>query len=126
MFDLVADVDSYPDFLPWCAGARVFDRKEGELKADLLIGFQMFKERFTSHVHLERPEHIHVDYVSGPLKFLYNDWRFADADGGCHVDFMVDFQFRQKLFQRLAGAVFTEAVHRMVASFEKEARRRYG
>lgn len=125
MFDLVADVDHYPHFLPWCVGARVYQRRPTELKADLMIGFQMFKERFTSHVTLDRPYHIHVDYVRGPLKYLHNDWHFAREGNGCRVDFNVDFEFRQRLFERVAGAVFTEAVHRMVASFQKEAERRY-
>ena len=107
-----------------CWSAR-FQRRPKELKADLLIGFQMFRERFTSHVVMERPDRIHVNYIKGPLKYLHNDWQFTREDGGCRVDFSVDFQFKQRIFERVAGAVFTEAVHRMVASFENEAQRRY-
>ena len=125
MFELVSDVDHYPHFLPWCIGARVFQRREGELKADLIIGFQMYKERFTSHVLLERPGHIHVNYIRGPLKYLHNDWRFTPDGNGCRVDFVVDFEFRARPFEKLVGRVFTEAVHRMVNSFETEAARRY-
>lgn len=125
MFDLVADVDHYPHFLPWCIGARVFQRREKELKADLIIGFQMYKERFTSHVLLERPGHIHVHYIRGPLRYLHNDWRFTPEGNGCRVDFTVDFEFRAKPFETLVGRVFTEAVQRMVKSFETEAARRY-
>ncbi|GAB4123167.1 MAG: type II toxin-antitoxin system RatA family toxin [Rhodothalassiaceae bacterium] len=127
MFDLVADVARYPEFLPWLLAARVYGRGEKGFQADLIVGFKMFKERFTSRVTLDRPHHIHVDYVSGPLRYLENDWRFhAVEGGGCAIDFRVDFAFRSQIFERLAGAVFTEAVSRMVRAFERRAETVYG
>ncbi|MFQ3622724.1 MAG: type II toxin-antitoxin system RatA family toxin, partial [Acetobacteraceae bacterium] len=118
MFDLVADVGRYPEFLPWCAGARVRHRDEALLIADLMIGFKMFRERFTSHVTLQRPDRIHVRYLDGPFRYLNNHWRFVPEDGGTLVDFYVDFEFRSRILQAAIGLVFNEAVRLMVASFE--------
>ena len=127
IFDLVADVGAYPNFLPWCIGARVYDRRTDGFFADLIIGFKVFKERFTSKVTLERPDHVHVDYIKGPLRYLHNDWRFEPAtDGGTNIHFTVDFEFKNKLFENLAGALFTEAVNRMVGAFERRAFAIYG
>lgn len=127
MFDLVADVERYPEFLPWLLASRVYGRQEGGFQADLIIGFKMFKERFTSKVSLERPHAVHVEYLSGPLRYLENDWRFhAVEGGGCAIDFKVDFAFKSHLFERLVGAVFTEAVSRMVRAFELRAQVIYG
>lgn len=127
MFDLVADVGSYPQFLPWIIATRIKSRSEMELVADLVVGFKMIREQFTSRVLLQRPGHIHVDYVSGPLTRLHNDWRFAPTpDGGTSIDFCVDFEFRNRVFERLAGAVFSEAFRRMVGAFEKRALQLYG
>jgi coenzyme Q-binding protein COQ10 len=127
VYDLVADVGRYPEFLPWVIGARVASRNDREMVADLVIGFKMFRERFTSRVALDRPHHIHVDYVSGPLKFLHNDWKFlSNPDGTTTVEFRVDFQFKSRMFEAVVGALFTEAVHRMVSAFEKRAAAIYG
>lgn len=122
MFDLVADVDRYPEFLPWIVGVRIRERNERMLTADLMVGFRVFRERFTSRVTLERPRHIQVDYLDGPLKYLHNDWRFEDeGEGRSRISFRVDFEFRSRLFESLAGGMFTHAVHRMVQAFEKRA-----
>ena len=127
VFDLVADVRRYPEFLPWLLAARVYNERPEGFDADLVVGFKFYKERFTSRVHLERPHRIFVDYIKGPLKYLHNEWRFTPADdGGTIVDFRVEFAFRSPVFERLVGAVFTEAVHRMVAAFEARARQVYG
>ncbi len=126
MFDLVADVAKYPQFLPWMIGARVRSNTGTEMVADLIIGFKIFRESFTSKVTLDRPSTIHVDYISGPLKYLRNEWQFAAVDGGCKVDFLVDFQFQSRMFETLVGGLFTEAVRRMVAAFETRARDLYG
>ena len=126
MYELVADVAKYPQFLPWCVGARVYDRREGELHADLLIGFKAFKERFTLRVTLDAPDQIHVDYIKGPMSHLHNDWRFADnGDGSCDVKFYVDFEFRNPVYQAAIGKLFTEAVHHMVMAFIKRAETLY-
>jgi coenzyme Q-binding protein COQ10 len=127
LFDLVADVGSYPQFLPWVVATRIRERSDTHLLADMSVGFRAIRESFTSRVSLDRPRAIHVDYVSGPLKHLTNDWHFEpDPAGGTRITFAVDFAFRSRLFERLAGAVFHEAFRRMVASFEARARVLYG
>lgn len=130
LFDLVADVGRYPEFLPWCVAARLRSRTETEMVADLTIGFGPFRESFTSRVRLDRPRHIRVSYENGPFKYLHNTWHFtAAAPGapqGCRVDFHVDFEFRSRLLSRAIGVVFQEAVRRMVAAFLTRARVMYG
>ncbi|MCS6920375.1 MAG: type II toxin-antitoxin system RatA family toxin [Elioraea sp.] len=126
LFDLVADVGRYPEFLPWCVGARVRHRDESLLIADLIIGFKMFRERFTSHVTLDRPHAIHVRYLDGPFRYLNNHWRFEPRDGGTMIDFYVDFEFRSRVLQAAIGVVFNEAVRLMVAAFERRAAKIYG
>ena len=128
MSDLVADVDRYPDFLPWCLGARVRTRSETEMVAVMTIGFGPFRESFTSRVALVRPDRIDVRYENGPFRYLANQWRFEPAEGGagCLVHFNVDFELRSKLLQLAIGAVFHETVHRMVAAFLTRARVVYG
>ncbi len=126
LFDLVADVGKYPQFLPWCVGARVRTRTETELVADLIIGFGPFRESFTSRVTLERPSHIHVRYENGPFRYLNNHWRFHPHPEGCEVEFFVDFEFRSRILQAAIGVVFNEAVRLMVNAFLKRARVVYG
>lgn len=126
MFDLVADVRRYPEFLPWCVGSRVLTSSDQELTADLTIGFKMFRETFRSRVGLDRPGHIHVAYENGPFRYLNNHWRFNAMPQGCEVDFFVDFEFRSRILQSAIGVVFHEAVRRMVNAFEKRARDIYG
>jgi coenzyme Q-binding protein COQ10 len=127
MFDLVADVGRYGEFLPWVSGVRVRSDGDTEMVADLIVGFKGLRERFTSRVSKHRPVSIHVDYVDGPLKQLLNDWRFAPhGDGGCAVDFTVDFTFRSSLFERLAGQVFDRALRKMIGAFEERAAQLYG
>jgi coenzyme Q-binding protein COQ10 len=126
LFLLVADVGSYPKFLPWCVGARVRSRTETELVADLTIGFGPFRESFTSRVTLDRPRSVQVRYENGPFRYLNNQWGFAPAPGGCRVDFFVDFEFRSRILQAAIGVVFNEAVRRMVNAFLKRARDVYG
>ncbi len=126
MFDLVADVGRYPEFLPWCAGARVRSRTETEVIADLTIGFGPFRESFTSRVALDRPREIRVRYERGPFRYLNNNWRFGPDARGTRVEFFVDFEFRSRLLQSASGGVFTEAVRRLVNAFLKRARDVYG
>lgn len=131
MFALIAEVESYPQFLPWCAGCRVRDRRadaEGEiLEADLIISFKVFRERFGSRVTL-RPEsrQIDVNYLDGPFKYLNNHWRFTPvSDTECEVDFFVDFEFRSRTLQAVIGVVFGEAMRRIVRAFEERAAQLY-
>ncbi|HVJ51532.1 MAG TPA: type II toxin-antitoxin system RatA family toxin [Aliidongia sp.] len=127
LFDLVADIEKYPQFLPWCIGARIRERGAGSVTADLVIGFKVYRERFTSHVVLTPPKQIHVTYSEGPFRYLENHWRFEPGpEGGCIIDFYVDFEFKSKMLQRLIEVLFGEAVRRMVAAFEARARALYG
>lgn len=129
LFDLVADVGRYPQFLPWCVGARVRSRSDTELLADLTIGFGPFRESFASRVALDRPRRIRVRYENGPFRYLNNHWSFT-SDGtdppGCRVDFYVDFEFRSRILQAAIGVVFHEAVRRMVNAFVRRAGEVYG
>ncbi|WP_426957138.1 type II toxin-antitoxin system RatA family toxin [Muricoccus radiodurans] len=126
MFDLVADVHRYPEFLPWCVGARIISRTDTELVADMTIGFKMFRETFRSRVTLDRPDHLHVEYLTGPFRYLNNHWRFHPIPGGTEVDFFVDFEFKSRLLQAVIGTVFNEAVRLMVRAFERRAMALYG
>jgi coenzyme Q-binding protein COQ10 len=126
LFDLVADVGRYPEFLPWLIGANVRSRTETELLADLTVGFGPFREGFTSRVALQRPSLIRVRYENGPFRYLTNQWRFLPETSGCRVDFFVDFEFRSRILQAAIGVVFNEAVRRMVNAFLKRARDVYG
>ena len=126
MFDLVADVKRYPEFLPWVTAMRV--RKDGatETVADMIVGFKGLRETFTSRVEKHRADTIHVEYVDGPLKYLRNDWRFRPEGEGCAVDFQVDFAFKNRVFEMLAGQVFGTALRRMIGAFETRAAELYG
>jgi coenzyme Q-binding protein COQ10 len=127
MFDLVADVERYPEFLPWVAAVRIRSDSPGELIADLAVGFRALRESFTSRVRKDRPNAVRVDYVDGPLKRLRNDWVFKpDGSGGTILDFAVDFEFRSRLFEALAGQFFDRAFRKMVSAFEARARELYG
>ena len=126
MFDLVADVRRYPEFLPWCVGARVLSHTDNVLTADMTIGFKMFRETFRSRVTLERPDHVHVTYETGPFRYLNNHWRFSAVPQGTEVDFFVDFEFKSRLLQLAIGMVFNEAVRLMVRAFERRAMAIYG
>jgi len=126
LFDLVADVGKYPEFLPWCVAARVRSRTERELRADLTIGFGPFRETFGSRVVLDRPHSVRVAYEKGPFRYLNNEWDFLPHQHGTEVDFIVDFEFRSRILQAAIGVVFNEAVRRMVNAFQKRARDVYG
>ena len=127
MFDLVADVARYPEFLPWIVATRVRSDNEHELIADMLVGFKAIREKFTSKVNKSRPSEIKVHYVDGPLRDLDNTWRFAPVDEhSCDVDFCVEFTFRNPLFEKMAGQYFDRAFRKMVAAFEERANKLYG
>lgn len=127
LFDLVADVGHYDEFLPWVVAVRIRSSSATETVADLVVGFNAFKERFTSRVTKQRPTAICVDYIEGPLKYLKNDWRFEPApEGGTNLHFSVDFAFRSRLFETLAGAMFDRALRRMTGAFEERAAALYG
>jgi len=127
LYELVIDIERYPEFLPWCQGARIRTRQEDLIVADLIIGFRMFRERFTSRVKPDpAAQRIDVTYAEGPFKYLENHWVFEDHPQGCQIDFYVDFEFRSKLLQKLIESLFHEAVRRMVHAFETRANHLYG
>jgi coenzyme Q-binding protein COQ10 len=140
LFELVASVERYPEFLPWCIAARIRSREpingspdRTMITADLVIGFRMIRERFTSRVSLSPPDRIDVNYSEGPFRYLNNHWIFEPVEpsathpsGGTMLDFYVDFEFHSKLLQSLMAMLFNEAVKRMVHAFETRAKQLYG
>jgi coenzyme Q-binding protein COQ10 len=127
MYDLVASVERYPEFLPWCKAARITKHEGDTFYADLVVAFKVWRERFTSKVHVVPKTGIDVEYINGPFRYLNNHWRFLPApEGGCIIDFYVDFEFRSRILQNLIGLLFNEAVSRMVGAFETRAQQLYG
>lgn len=127
MFDLVADVGRYPEFLPWVVATRVRGRTDAGMEADMLVGFKAIREKFTSRVLLDRPHSVKVHYVDGPLRDLDNNWTFTPLpDGGCELAFSVDFTFKNLMFEALAGQYIDRAFRKMVAAFEERAAALYG
>jgi coenzyme Q-binding protein COQ10 len=131
MYDLVADVASYPQFLPWCAAARIRSEtaiaESVVLDADLIISFKVFRERFGSRVTLF-PDDMKIDseYLDGPFKYMKSNWAFENTDDGCNVIFFVDFEFKNAILQGIIGLVFNEAMQRVVRAFEARANELYG
>lgn len=130
MFDLVADINSYPEFLPWCAAARVRSRAPNDsgevIEADLVISFKVFREKFGSRVTLLPDQNrIETEYLDGPFKYLKSYWVFEDAGDDCEVEFFVDFEFKNAILQKIIGVVFNEAMNRIVHAFEMRARQLY-
>jgi len=132
MYDLVADVGDYPEFLPWTAAARVRSRTKQPdgsevMEADLVISFKVFRETFASRVTLF-PDDMKIDteYLDGPFKHMISNWKFTDVEGGCTVDFFVDFEFRNRILQSAAGFFFYDAMQRIVRAFERRAQALYG
>jgi coenzyme Q-binding protein COQ10 len=132
MYDLVADVGSYPKFLPWNSAARIRSREvqlDGSevMEADLVISFKVFRERFGSRVVLwPEAQRIETEYLDGPFRHMRSTWTFRAAEGGCEVDFFVDFEFRNAILQGIIGVVFNEAMQRVVRAFERRAAELYG
>jgi coenzyme Q-binding protein COQ10 len=127
LFDLVMDIEKYPEFLPWCIGARINSRSKNEVNADVIIGYKMFRERFSSRVHYIRPNAIEVEYLKGPMRHLQNKWVFTNMRAGqCEVDFYVDFSLESKLFEKLVDQFFHKALVKMINAFETRAIQLYG
>ncbi len=131
MYDLVADVADYPEFLPWTAAARINSREDkGDhevMLADLVISFKVFRERFGSRVTLWPGDlRIDTEYLKGPFKHMESRWEFKDVEGGVDVSFFVDFEFRNRILQGAAGMFFYEAMQRIVRAFERRAAQLYG
>lgn len=127
LFDLVMDIEKYPEFLPWCLGARINARKKNEVSADVIVGYKMFRERFSSRVHYIRPNAIEVEYLKGPMRHLQNKWVFTNIRAGqCEVDFYVDFSLESKIFEKLVDQFFHKALVKMINAFEARAIALYG
>lgn len=127
MYALVADVGRYAEFLPWVVAMRVRSDTAAETIADMIVGIKGFRESFSSRVIKEPTHKIAVDYLDGPMRHLHNEWRFTPRpEGGCRVDFMVDFAFKSSLFERMAGQMFDRALRKMIAAFEARADALYG
>ncbi len=121
IFDIVADVGSYPEFLPWCVGARVYKKRGADFYSDVVIGFGAIRETWTSHVILERPNRVVSEYVKGPMKELYCEWNFTPHAEGALVDFLLIFEFKNPIFEKLAGHSFEVAAHKMLQAFSARA-----
>ena len=126
LYKLVSDVKKYPEFLPWCLGARVKNNNKNSFDADLIIGFKIYKEIYSSQIFLDNiNKKIIVNYKSGPFEYLQNHWVFNENKKGCEVEFMVDFKFKSVFLQTLMETLFAEAVKRMVSAFENRANQLY-
>jgi coenzyme Q-binding protein COQ10 len=128
LFDIVADIERYPEFIPWCVACRVTKRQDDVIWGDLMVGFKVFREKFTSRVTLDRPRRIDVEYINGPFRYLNNHWIFVPERGGeaTTIDFYIDFEFHSRILRAAATPVFNEAVRRMVSAFESRAHVVYG
>ena len=130
--DLVADVERYPEFIPWCRAARITERGEGEFLGELVISFKHLTESYTSRVVVSRPASenepgaIDVTMVKGPFEYLVNRWRFTPVAGGTQVDFSLDFKFRSRILEKMIGPVFRKATNTMVEAFRQRANQLYG
>jgi coenzyme Q-binding protein COQ10 len=121
LFSVVADIKDYPAFVPWCSGARIHREDQHEIIADLEIGFGLFKESFTSQVTLDRPRHVLVRAIEGPLEHLTNSWTFTPLGDKTNVDFVIDFEFKSHLLDHVANSMFHEAAMRMMGAFASRA-----
>ena len=133
MFDLVADVDQYPQFVPLCEALRVRSRTAKDegvevLVADMTVAYKLVRETFTSRVTLEREKlTILVEYLDGPFKRMENRWRFRElGERSCEVEFFIDYEFRSRILAMLMGAMFDAAFRRFATAFEKRADQVYG
>ena len=127
MYDLVCDVEKYPDFLPWCQNVRIRKRMDNAILADLMAGFKNFNEKYTSRVTFDEDNLVvDVKYETGPFKHLLNEWKFYEAEGGCEIHFMIDFEFKSRILQGVANMFFKEVFHKMVEAFSKRADQVYG
>jgi coenzyme Q-binding protein COQ10 len=127
MFQVVADVEKYPQFLPWCVGLRVLKRDHVKarevLLAEMLVGYKGIREKYTSRVILDR-EGLTVDVAQtdGPFKVLENHWKFAPEEGGTRVDVSLAYEFRSRMLNMVAGAAFGKVYERMADAFEGRAK----
>jgi coenzyme Q-binding protein COQ10 len=129
IYNIVIDIEKYPEFLPWCSDAEVISRTENEIIADLTINFQGFKESYRSKVELSPPSEgvagVNVVMISGPFTHLHNIWKIEEIDEGVKISFFIDFEFKSFLLGKIMGAFFSVACHKMVKAFEDRANELY-
>jgi coenzyme Q-binding protein COQ10 len=125
LYALVADVEKYPEFIPWCVATRIRERDEKSILADMVVGFKGITEKYTSRVHLLENE-IEIEYISGPFATLENNWKFTALENGSKISFVIKFQFKSKILQALIGGLFETACHKMVSAFTERAKKLYG
>ncbi len=122
LYSLVADIEKYPEFLPWCKALKIISQNGNLIKAEMVIGFKFFQEKFTTEVSLTPNARIDVKYLNGPFKYLQNHWSFeSNGEDGCKIDFFVDFEFKSPILQKMMGLVFSEALAKMILAFENRA-----
>jgi coenzyme Q-binding protein COQ10 len=127
LFVLVSEVERYHEFLPWCKGARITERGKDFIKADLVIGYKIIQEKFTSRVTFDKPHRVSVEYLSGPMSKLRNEWTFTAAGKkSCDLSFEVDFDFHSPLLRIAMDMFFDKALRKMVGAFEDRAQVLYG
>lgn len=127
LYELVVDIEKYPEFLPWCLGARVISTTEYEIMADLTVGYSVFRETFRSCVHITPHSKVEIEYVSGPFHHLHNVWEFKEtSNGGTNINFYIDFKLRNHFFQSAIQMAFDKAFSQMLSAFEKRAGELYG
>lgn len=125
IYALVADIERYPEFLPWCLEVAPRVTQGNTVDARMSIGFKAIRESFTTRVTFDPPDRITVNYLDGPFKHLHNVWIFEKHPQGCAIDFEIDFEFRSRLLSAIMGPFFMEAVRIMVRAFEKRAQQLY-
>jgi coenzyme Q-binding protein COQ10 len=126
MYDLVADIRRYPEFLPWVTAIRIRCDTSSETLADMIVGFKSLRESFSSRVLKQPKSMITVDYIDGPMKHLHNEWHFRDRpNGGCVIEFSVDFAFKNMIFEAIAGQFFDKALRKMTDAFIVRAEELY-
>ncbi len=132
IFEMVADIAKYPEFLPWCSAAKIISKESNELKAELAISYNSYSISYTSLVTLiadEKKNHyaINVEAISGPFKHLINKWDIKGlAKDGCEIEFFIDFAFESLLFEKLVGGFLENSLNKMVGAFQKRAKNLYG
>lgn len=127
MFALVDGVERYPEFLPWCTGARVLARDAHITRAALDVGFRGVKQRFSTENHNTPPGEIRMTLIDGPFRTLDGGWRFMDLDGrGCRIEFALKYEFASRLLAALVGPVFGHIANTMVEAFVKRAQKQHG
>lgn len=127
LFDLVLDIESYPEFLPWCKAARILPRDGDDIYADLVLNFKGFTEKYTSKITYNKPHSISVEMVEGPFEYLVNNWNFNIISENCtEIDFFIDFRFKSRIFELMIGAMFEKAQKKMAGAFLERANKIYG